>query len=113
MNQMIKTSMDAIRKGKDLEIHLPQFGRQMAEQYYRAALFDFAMQYVVTYESVTDEEAEGDVSACLSALREEVKKNLLDSFDGQVMERSVEKLHEMREEIIRRMEVLTAYADML
>lgn len=113
MSQMIRNTMDAIRRGKDLEIHLPQFGRQMAEQYYRAALFDFAMQYVVTYESVTDSEPESEMNICLTALREEVKKNLLDSFDGQVMERSVEKLHEMREEIIRRMEVLTAYADML
>ncbi len=113
MSSIIRKIVEEIRKGRDLDVHLPELGRRMAESYYQVALFDFAMKYTVAYEILSEELPEKELSGYVDRLRTEVERNLLAGFSGKVTERSVEEIDAMRQEIIRRMEVLTAYTDML
>lgn len=113
MSRTIKETIKEIRKGKDLDVHLPELGRRMAESYYQMTLLDFAMKYTVVYEILSEELPEEEIQGYLDRLREEIEKNLLSGFTGAVKERSVEEIDAMRKEIISRMEVLTAYTDML
>lgn len=120
----IRYAMAQIRKGKDLEVYLPQFGQALAKNYYQAALLDLTMNEVMCYQEnaemlgeepgeAQDSGEEKEFNEYLTRIQEEIRQNLLAGFDGKTMERSVETLDEMRNEIIKRMEVLTAYTDML
>ena len=77
MSRTIKETIKEIRKGKDLDVHLPELGRRMAESYYQMTLLDFAMKYTVVYEILSEELPEEEIQGYLDRLREEIEKNLL------------------------------------
>lgn len=109
----IKTLANEIKNNKNLEANLPLFMNEMSSTYATYAGTNFVMHYYDLYEGMVDGHIKPDATAnqLLEGINEIVKDNLLQAFDGEVREKSIKKLHLIRNEVMKHMKVLTAYTD--
>lgn len=110
---MKKQMLREIRNGVNLEQNLPVLFNEMASVNHVFAGTSFAMQYYSLYAALADgdKSLNGELVSILQEISAIVRKNILDSFDGEVRENSIERLDAIRELITARMQVLTAYTD--
>ncbi len=113
MNKNIKMICREIENGVNLDFNLPQFFNRLVSLYVQYAELKFTMHYYTFYESYFDS---GSVRAkeeeqLLKEVNHIIKDILLSDFSGEKMEDGVKRLDAIRNKIIRRLEILTAYTD--
>lgn len=103
----------ALTSGKDIERYLPAFLEECASFNQRYTGISFAMHYYNLYESLLEQlpVSNEEKRQILKELNEVIRENLLKPFDGELREAAVCKLHQMRLQIMKRMQILTAYTD--
>ena len=103
-----------IKAGRNLEQALPELMNRMASAYGMLSYYNMNMELSVLIES----KAEGiikpgrTVKELEEKLYEIMKKTLLAAFSPEVYEEAIHELAELREKVISRMDILTAYTDL-
>jgi len=103
-----------IKAGRNLEQALPELMNRMASAYGMLSYYNMNMELSVLLES----KAEGlikpgrTVKELEEKLYEIMKKTLLSAFLPEVYEEAIKELAEIREKIISKMDILTAYTDL-
>jgi hypothetical protein len=102
-----------IQKGENLDFNIPQFFNRLVTLYGQYAELKFSMHYYTFYESYIDSGAirPKEETELLDEVNRIVKDILLSNFSGDRMETGVKGLDKVRNIIISRMKILTAYTD--
>lgn len=115
----MKIKMDSIlneiNDGKNLDGNLSKYSGNLITNYYEYALVRLTMNYFTYYEVVKDKENPQVkiVKKLEKSIHTIMKNAYLSKFDGNIVEDSVKKLDQYRQEIIGKMQILTTYTDML
>ena len=101
-----------IGKGRNLEINLPKYMNTMMTAYYRSSEIRLSMNYY-TYLTMEQKEYGSDFGLTELTVRLDkvIKKAILSEFDGKILEKAVEEIDAIRNQIISDMKVITLYAD--
>jgi hypothetical protein len=113
MNKKIRQLNQDLRNGKLLDENIPQLFNHLANHYEVYASVRLAMHYYAFYEAFNDEEElwskeAKDIIVCLNEI---IKLNILQNQSGQLREDAIRQVDSIRKEIMKRMEILTAYTD--
>lgn len=100
-----------IRKGKQLEVHLPMLLNYISSDYYAYSGMSFAMHYYNVYEMLVSSECSEGAKDFILRVNDIVVDTMFADFDATKREQGIKKLHELRGEIISIMQGLTSYAD--
>lgn len=98
-------------QGKQLEESIPPVFNYMVNQYHTYAGVRLAMHYYSFYETFYDEEQRwgSDVKDLITKLNTIIGENMINSGSG--MEATIKAIDDIRNDIMKRMQVLTTYAD--
>lgn len=113
MNRNMKLICREIQQGENLDINVPRFFNRLVTLYEQYAELKFTMLYYTFYENYLEcggERAEQETEL-LNEMNRIVKEALFNGFSGEIMEESVKGLDGIRNRIISRMKILTAYTD--
>ncbi len=101
-----------IGKGRNLEINLPKYMNTMMTAYYRSSEIRLSMNYY-TYLTMEQKEYGSDFGLTELTVRLDkvIKEAILSEFDGKILEKAVEEIDAIRNQIISDMKVITLYAD--
>ena len=101
-----------IGKGRNLEINLPKYMNTMMTAYYRGSEIRLSMNYY-TYLTMEQKEYGSDFGLTELTVRLDkvIKEAILSEFDGKILEKAVEEIDAIRNQIISDMKVITLYAD--
>lgn len=110
---MKKHTIREIREGRNLEQNLPVFLSETASVNHVYAVTSFAMQYFSFYEALVDGDTVlmKELEPVWKNISRMVRENFFDSFDGELREKSIGELDQLRKEITAKMRVLTTYTD--
>lgn len=114
MGKSVRQLSGDLKAGRNLEQTLPDLMKRMASAYGMFSFYNLDMELSMFLES----KAEGRIKTgrTIRELEETItkiiKETLLAPFDPEVYEASIKELAEIREKIIFRMDILTAYTDL-
>lgn len=114
MGKSIRQLSGDLKAGRNLEQNLPDLMKRMASAYGMFSFYNLDMELSMFLES----KAEGRIKTgrTIRELEETItrmiKETLLTPFNPEVYEASMKELAEIREKIIFRMDILTAYTDL-
>ncbi len=114
MGKSVRQLSGDLKAGRNLEQSLPDLMKRMASAYGMLSFYNLDMELSMFLES----KAEGRIKTgrTIRELEETItkiiKETLLAPFDPEVYEASIKELAEIREKIIFRMDILTAYTDL-
>lgn len=114
MNRTTRQLAGDIKAGRNLEQVLPELMNRMASAYGMLSYYNMNMELSMMLES----KEEGiikpgrTVKELEEKLYEIMRKTLLDAFAPEVYEEAIRELAELREKVISRMDILTAYTDL-
>jgi predicted transcriptional regulator len=113
MNKRMKNMSQEIRSGKQLQENLPKFFNYMADRYQTYASVRLAMHYYTFYEACLEEENawSGEAKAVTADISGIMTHCILARCSGEDREKAVYKIDSLRNEIGKRMNILTAYTD--
>ncbi len=113
MNKRIRFLSQEIRSGKQLQENIPQLFNTMADQYQTYASVRLAMHYFSFYEAYLDEENTWgtQAKATIDRINHIIRENILGKCVGAVREKAIHETDMVRQEISKRMNMLTAYTD--
>jgi hypothetical protein len=113
MNKKIKSISQDIHSGKLLEENIPQLFNHLAGHYKTNAGVRLAMHYYAFYEAYCDEEDtwSKESKEVIVQLNRIIKDNILQSQSGVAREKAITCVDAIRNDIIKRMDLLTAYTD--
>lgn len=113
MENKIKLISRDIRNGKALEESIPQLLTHLADQYYTYAQVRLALHYYAFYEAYCDEGSSWSEESklILSNLNDIIWENVLKKQSGTDKEKLVFQVDRIRKDIMKRMNMLTAYTD--
>ncbi len=113
MNKSLRHITQDIQNNRLLEENIPQLFNYMADHYKLLSEVRLSMHYFTFYEAYYDDEDTWSVDACntLDRINQLIRDNYLKSTNGLEREAAVKEINSIRQEIIRRMSVLTAYTD--
>ena len=113
MNHKLKDISRDVLGGKQLQETLPQFLNHLANQYQTYAGVKLAMQYYSLYEAYTDSEDSWsrDAVEAMNRINEIIREGILKGCCGKEREKAIIAVDGIRRDISRRMNILTAYAD--
>lgn len=100
-----------VRKGKQLEVHLPMLLNHISSDYYAYSGMSFAMHYYNVFEMLVSGECSKGAKDYIQKVNGIVLDTMFSEFDATKREQGIKKLHELRVEIISIMQGLTSYAD--
>ncbi|ABX43255.1 hypothetical protein [Lachnoclostridium phytofermentans] len=100
-----------VRKGKQLEVHLPMSLNHISSDYYAYSGMSFAMHYYNVYEMLVSGECSKGAKNHILKVNDIVLSTVLAEFDAIKREKGIKKLHELRTSILSIMQGLTSYAD--
>jgi hypothetical protein len=114
MNNRMKHISSEIRKGNLLEENIPQLFNYLANQYYSYAGVRLSMHYYAFYEAFCDDEDIWSIEAkeITSKLNHIIQNYILQSKSGKERMEAVQSVDAIRNEIMKRMNMLTIYTDM-
>ncbi len=103
-----------IRAMREPERHLPELMNRMASAYGMLSLYNTGMELSVLSESEEEGRIRPDKKICewKESIYRILRETLLAPFSTEAYEKAVLEIKEIREEIISRMEILTAYTDL-
>lgn len=114
MGKSVRQLSGDLKAGRNLEQSLPDLMKRMASAYGMLSFYNLDMELSMFLES----KAEGRIKTgrTIRELEETItriiKETILAPFDPEVYEASIKELAEIREKIIFRMDILTAYTDL-
>ena len=113
MDKNIKYMNKEIMSGKGLEENIPQLFNHLVNHYHSFSAVRLAMHYYAFYETYCDDEDTwGDEAKnTISNLNRVIGEAVLKSLSGKKLEDEVRKVDGIRNEITKRMKVLTIYTD--
>ncbi len=117
MNKRMKNMVQEIRSGRQLEENLPQLFSYMADQYRTYGAVRLAMHYYAFYEAYAEERTESGTysisfaSSMTVKINEIIRKGVLSGCTGEEREKAVAEIDSLRNDIFKRMNILTVYAD--
>jgi hypothetical protein len=113
MNKKIKNISQDIHSGKLLEENIPQLFNHLANHYQTNAGVRLAMHYYAFYEAYCDEEETWSKESreVIAQLNSVIKENILQKQSGIAREKAISTVDVIRKDIIKRMNLLTAYTD--
>ncbi|WMJ87908.1 hypothetical protein [Anaerocolumna sp. MB42-C2] len=113
MNKNMKTICKEIQKGVNLDFNIPQYFNRLVTLYEQYAGIKFSMLYYTFYENYVeaDKNRPKEEENLLKEMNQIIKENLLNDFSGEKMENGVKRLDAIRNNIISKMKILTAYTD--
>lgn len=113
MNKNMRTICNEITSGKNLDYNLPQFFNRLVTLYEQYATIKFTIHYYNFYEFCLENDTNNslDDEKLINNLNDIVKASILSNFSGQNVERNIKKLDDIRNQIISKMKILTAYTD--
>ncbi len=113
MNKGIKNIKRSIQEGRELEENIPQLFHSMANHYQVLAKVRLALHYFTFYELYYDEEDtwSRDALELTKSINEFLGDNILQSKSGLEREKAIQEIDSIRQEIMKRMKVLTVYTD--
>lgn len=114
MGKSVRQLSGDLKAGRNLEQNLPDLMNRMASAYGMLSFYNLDMEFSMFLES--KQEGRIKVGRTIRELEEVVtkiiKETLLVPFHPDVYEASIKELTELREKIIFRMDILTAYTDL-
>lgn len=111
MSYSIKGILRNIRNNKDVEKNLCDYANVLTTSYNQYAMFAFSMNYYILYQSLEDEQIDDDIKECIKKINDIVKKGIVGEFDGEVREKCINELDNIRNEIVAKMDTLADYAE--
>ncbi len=113
MNKRIRHLSQEVRSGKQLQENIPQLFNTIADHYQTYASVRLAMHYFSFYEAYLDE---GDTWSpqekdMIDRINHIIRDNLLGTCVGEVREKVVRETDVIRQDISKRMNMLTTYTD--
>lgn len=113
MSKNMKLICKEIQKGENLDSNIPQFFNRLVTLYDQYAELKFTMHYYTFYENYIEsgKERTEEEENLLGEMNRILKEVLSSGFSGDRMEESVKGLDSIRNRIINRMKILTAYTD--
>ncbi len=112
MNKKMKNVSQEIRSGKLLQENIPQLFNYMAGQYQTYGAVRLAMHYYSFYEACLEENAGSrEAKEMTAGINRIMKLCILSDCGGEDREKAVYEIDSMRNEIGKRMNILTAYTD--
>jgi hypothetical protein len=102
-----------VRSGNQLEENIPQLFNIIATQYHTYAQIQLAMHYGTLYEAYTEEGETWSIESkeMLALLNQVIQRNLIAAPIGSEREEIIRQLDELRNGVMKRMRLLTAYTD--
>lgn len=112
MDKSIKNLVKNINHGKDLNNNLPAYLEILEQSYYKNACIHSALEYYTLYQVIHEHENDSlnEINNVLGVLNEAVEVLFTDTKENTNI---LKKLEAIREEVIKKMDVLTAYIDIL
>lgn len=112
MDRSIKKLVKNINLGKDLNNNLPVYLEKLENAYYKNACIHSVLEYYTLYEIVSEKENKSlnEISEVAVVLQNAVEALFA---DGSNQTGILEKLEKSRDEVIKKMDVLTAYVDII
>ncbi len=112
MNKHLRAVCADIEKGKELEKNLPVFINQLINLYSQYAEIKFTIHYYTFYEYFTETFPSGfEEEELLMEFNRLLKEYFLDGEAGRKTEEGIARLNTLRNNCIKKMQVLTAYTD--
>jgi len=113
MDKKMKNIKNDIMGGNDLEVSIPQFFNEMTSNYSSYAGIRLAMHYFAFYEAYCDNETSSSEASneLIEQINVLMKENVIQNQNGDRMEAAIQAVDQIRNEIMKRMKVLTAYTD--
>ncbi|BCN30463.1 hypothetical protein [Anaeromicropila herbilytica] len=108
-----KNIWNNLKEGHDLEENLPRYANHLMTSYYHYSMIRLSMNYYTFYEilGASEEKEVLALSEKMNVVHDIINKLVLSKLDGEATEDSVQKLDELRGEVIKKMKVLTSYID--
>jgi len=100
-----------VRKGKQLEVHLPMLLNHISSDYYAYSGMSFAMHYYNVFEMLVSGECSEGAKNHILKVNDIVLSTILAEFDATKREQGIKKLHELRTSINSIMQGLTSYVE--
>ena len=105
-----------INKGKNLDENIPAYRDLLFDIYNQASLLHITMEYFVLYESL--QEKQGEEKGYLKEVIEVVNDVIRQAFTQEALTEEkkkalIDRLLETRDDVIRKMKILTMYTDKL
>lgn len=109
----MKKLIKEIQNKKNLEVNLPQYATGLMSLYHRFAMIHFTMNYYNYYEVISENQNKKNekIRSLLAELNEVIRKVMLQEVVGEELELAVRKIENMRDYIVRTMQVYTSYLD--
>jgi hypothetical protein len=113
MNINIRKMNQNIRSGIQLEENIPQLLNRLADDYHTMAMVRLALNYFTLYEAYCDDEYSWskDIQDIVIRLNKLIESNILTRTSGHNREGAIREVDTLRKEIMKRMDLLTAYTD--
>ena len=112
MNSAERKMLSDIGKKKDLEMLLPKYAGNMMGYNYEYSLIVLSYHYYTMLEMIRDKEVDDVISDYIDRLNQIIRRYITEkNFDASRMEEDLQAIHEIREEIIHKMRILTYYTD--
>lgn len=110
MQKQERLLIKQIGGGLALDENLPKYGILLSKTYYEYALVQLAMNLYILWEQLEEQpQTDGFVTEALKNVRQWIKTCILDGSSERREE--LKRIHELREQITARMQILTAYTD--
>lgn len=110
----MKQICNEIERGNNLEVNLPKLFNRLSTLYEQYAEVKFTLYYYNFYESFLDFEEKNNTDEekqLIMALNKVIKDSYLSGFSGDKMESSVKTLDSLRNQVIKKMQILTSFTD--
>ena len=113
MNKDILQITKDIRNGKNLEEKIPQLFNHLVNHYHTYAEVGLAMHYFAFYEAFCDDENMWSTESLTMTeqMNEIIRDHILQGHSGIEREKVIRVVDTIRKDIMKRMDVLTAYTD--
>lgn len=110
-----RNMIKGIYDGKNLEEFLPQYANRYISLNRQYGILRLTMEYFTIYQIASEEENPSMQNAMdtLEFINNIIRETFSKGYNQEESETTIKKLHDMRNEVIKKMQILTSYTDKL
>lgn len=115
MNRNLKAMMQELNKSKDLDSNLGLFAKEVIRTYYDNAFISLSLNYYTFYEMHYEDDIKEleQIKGLSNQLNTIISSVLSEGSEITDLEKNIAEIESLRNEMTKRMEVLTAFTDIL